>query len=152
MYQHGLLYPLLLRLPRKAIPYRLLTSLILFSHLVWQTQHVGFLFRLFPNFLCLFYRLRSRFLALLVWFPFLFFTSCFTGLRFLPYWSKRFYLFRFLFFFRCCWGFLLLLLFLFFASVFYTPWPEKRGGPLIYSVRFGRRIHNTRMDLLCMHA
>ena len=63
MYQHGLLYPLLLRPSRKHITF---TSLILVRHIVWQTQHVGFLFRLFPNFLCFFYRLRSRFLALLV--------------------------------------------------------------------------------------
>lgn len=37
MYQHGLLYPLLLRLSRKAISHHLFTFLILDRHLLWRT-------------------------------------------------------------------------------------------------------------------
>lgn len=82
----------------------------------------------FPNFsLCFFYPLRSRFLALLVWFPF--FHVLFYDLRFLLYYFTDqgvFHLFPFLLFSFGVWGFLILLCF-----VFYTPWPEK-GTPLIY--------------------
>ena len=82
----------------------------------------------FPNFsLCFFYPLRSRFLALLVWFPF--FHVLFYDLRFLLYCFTDqgvFHLFPFLLFSFGVWGFLILLCF-----VFYTPWPEK-GTPLIY--------------------
>ena len=89
------------------------------------------------------------------------FTSCFSVYGFCFTNQGVLHLFPgLLFFFRCCWGFLLFLVYLLaFAFVFlflyFTRYDQTKGAALWFSypVRLGRRIHITRgwIYFACMH-